>query len=64
MNRETKTAKVELVETENIYLSIKRLNECGPHDFLKWRRALYHAACMYGVGNEVQRKLREALELP
>jgi hypothetical protein len=57
------TRKAELVETHNIALSIERL-QGAPYDSGRWKRALYHAVAMSGVGNEYARKIREALELP
>ena len=33
----------ELVETHNLALSLKRLEEATPFDHGRWERALYHA---------------------
>ncbi len=60
--RKGSTDKVELVETHNLALSLKRLQE-GPYDNERWRRALYHAAGMTCSRGTVE-KLRIALELP
>ena len=58
------TQRVELVETHNIALSLRRLQDT-PHDEDRWRRAVYHAICMsYSGSRETRVKLREALELP
>lgn len=55
----------ELVETHNLALALNRLNDATPYDSGRWRRALYHALCMRGMGSpEVRKKIREALELP
>ena len=64
--RKGSTDKAELVETHNLSLALKRLQEggCG-YDDGRWRRALYHALCMTCTGNSTMRtKVREALELP
>ena len=63
-NRFRETRKVELVETHNIALSLDRLKG-PPYEEGRWKRALYHAVCMAGVGSwEFKRKIIEALELP
>lgn len=55
----------ELVETHNLSLSLKRLEESAPYDQGRWKRALYHALCMNNTGSaDARRKIREALELP
>lgn len=59
-----KTDRVELVETHNLALSLKRLQQC-PHDEGRWRRALYHAIGMSHSGTrELIEKVRQALGLP
>lgn len=61
----TKTDKVELVETHNLAISLARLQSSSPsYDSHRWRRALYHAAGMNGLGHGQMEKLRIALELP
>lgn len=62
------TEQVEMVETYNLYLSLKRLDD-GKHNgynTVRWRRALWHAVEMAGCANdnEMRTKLREALKLP
>lgn len=58
-----RTDKVELVETHNIALSLKRLQTSS--DEYRWRRAFYHALGMnYCASQDMKRKIREALELP
>ncbi len=55
----------ELVETHNLALSLKRLEEASPHDTERWKRALYHAVCMQRVGDfQFRTRLRDALGLP
>ena len=55
----------ELVETHNLAISLKRLEESAPHDMGRWKRALYHAICMQNCGDfSLRRKIREALDLP
>jgi hypothetical protein len=64
MKRETSTTKVELVETQNLALSLKRLTG-PPYEGDRWRRALYHALTMtHTVNRDEAAKIREALELP
>jgi uncharacterized protein YqiB (DUF1249 family) len=58
------TRKIELVETNNIALAIRRMSPHG-WDNQSWKRALYHAAAMAEVANkDTLRRLRDALELP
>ncbi len=61
------TAQIEMVETHNIALSLRRLQNvpnCSGDQ--AQRRAIYHAVCMtYALSNDDQRKaLREAIKLP
>lgn len=60
------TDKIELVETQNIALSLRRCGEIpNAYNDSPARRALYHAVCMVGVFSPEERKaLREALKLP
>lgn len=59
------TRIVELAETHNIAISIKRMqDQAGGYDPERWKRALYHALGMAHVGNDLIRKVREALDLP
>ena len=61
----SKTEHVELVETHNLALSIKRLQSGSPsYDNERWKRALYHAVCMTVSNYSTKQKIREALELP
>ena len=60
--RKVSTDKVELVETHNLALSLKRLQE-SPYDNDRWRRALYHAVGMT-CSRVAAEKIRTALELP
>lgn len=57
-----KTQRIELVETGNIALSIKRMQHTNGD--VDWRRALVHALGMSGLTFETQRKVRETLGLP
>lgn len=58
------TDKIELVETQNIALSINRMRS-GIYDTERWKRALYHAALMTGCATrEELTAIREALKLP
>jgi len=55
----------ELVETHNLVLSLTRLENAGPYDSERWKRALYHAICMQQCGDyTLRQKIREALSLP
>lgn len=60
------TERLELVETHNLALSIKRLRSGnGGHDESRWKRALLHAILMEGPWeHELRSKLRAALEIP
>ena len=59
------TEKIELVETHNITLSLRRILSAPGYDRDDWKRALYHALLIAGCGNRVALvKIREALELP
>ena len=63
-NRKGSTDKTELVETHNLSLALKRLQDGGGgYDDGRWRRALYHAVGMVCTRN-VSEKIRIALELP
>ena len=56
------TRKIELVETNNIALSLTRIkNTPGWCTDERRRRALYHASVMAG---SVSQAIREALKLP
>jgi len=63
---ECQTRKVELVETDNIARSLRRIAN-GPgydRDSAK-KRALYHAVCMTNsFGGQERANLRVALNLP
>lgn len=55
----------ELVETHNLARSLARLENAGPYDLERWKRALYHAICMQRCGDyQLRVKIREALGLP
>lgn len=58
------TRRAELVETHNIALSIKRLQEVAGHDAMRWRRSLYHALGMNYIDTRVMEEVRKALGLP
>lgn len=59
------TDKLELVETHNIALSIRRLRSGhGGYDDGRWRRALCHAIWMEISEHEAKQLIREALKLP
>ena len=61
------TEKIELVETHNIALSIRRIRDAPAPGYNNenWKRALYHALLMTsGAGKLTIQRIREALELP
>ena len=59
------TEQQELVDTHEIAKALKRLDGRSPcYDSQRWRRSLYHAILIAGVGNHYAGKVREALELP
>jgi hypothetical protein len=60
------TDKVELVETQAIALSLKRLRDGAKngYDTERWKRALYHALTMTYTDRAMTKAIREALELP
>lgn len=59
------TRQIELVETYNICLSLKRILNAPSYDSDRWQRALYHALGMSSVSNHAQmEKIRQALGLP
>ena len=63
--QQRETTLCELVETHNLALALRRLQNTTPHDDGRWKRALYHALAMTYSGNSTMRaKIREALELP
>jgi hypothetical protein len=63
--QQRKTSRVELVETGNIAISLRRMEGASPYDAYRWRRALYHALAMSGAATQVElTKIRSALELP
>jgi len=63
--RSRQTAVVELTETHNICLAIKRVqDQAGGYDPERWKRAVYHALGMAHVGTDVLQRVREALRLP
>lgn len=62
------TDNIEMVETHNLYLALKRLRD-GSHngyDSARWKRALWHALEMEDCTDnyEMRKALREALKLP
>ncbi len=65
MSRRKTTNRVELVETHNIALSLRRIMDMPGYDPKNWRRALYHAIAMSFVsdGTELE-KIRQAMGLP
>ena len=63
--QDRQTRQIEMVETHNLALSLRRLHDAPGFDNQRWKRALYHAIGMTCCGStDVRRKLREALELP
>lgn len=60
------TRKIELVETANIALCLRRLKDAPGCDDRRWKRALLHAIQMsYAeTGWDDLTKIREALKLP
>lgn len=64
--RITQTEKIELVETENIYLALRRLASGeGGYNTIRMKRALYHALTMEStLSNSAIAAIRVALELP
>ncbi len=65
-NNRKSTDNIELVETYNIALALRRANNAPANYGLVPKRALFHAICMSGVfGNsQTETKIREALNLP
>ena len=63
-NRQTR--QIEMVETHNIALSLRRLYDSGPYDSLRWKRAFYHALLMAHTSASFEEKalIRQALRLP
>ena len=66
---ETKLAKdtrlIELVETNNIARSIKRIMKSPTYgDRKRWKRAIHHAMALAGCFDSELEKVRQALELP
>ena len=60
-----KTDKLELVETHNLMLALRRLRSgSGGYDDGKWKRALYHAICCEIHEYDTKKAIREALRLP
>lgn len=63
--RLTETSRAELVETHNLMLSLIRLQDGSlGYDTERWKRALYHACGMAGLGYSQTEKIRQALGLP
>lgn len=59
------TRKIELVETNNIAVSILRIRHAPGYDSSRWKRALYHAMLMSYAGTSLEQELvRKALGLP
>ena len=57
------TELIELAETHNLVLSIRRLKSSNEMEHAV-RRALYHALCMtYCFNSTTRTKIREAMEL-
>lgn len=63
--QDRETRQIEMVETHNIALSLKRLNNVPGYDSRRWKRALYHAMGLSSVAadSEVE-KIRQAIGLP
>ena len=69
MNLETKqereTRQIELVETNNLARSLKRLMDAQGYGSRNWKRALYHAISMSQASTDSEiEKIRQALGLP
>lgn len=62
--QQRETRQIEMVETYNIALSLRRLNPQSYASSVPVRRALYHALSMSGTSNATLEKVRIALELP
>lgn len=59
------TRLIELVETHNLAMSLKRISDAPSFDSNRWKRALYHALAMsYVTDRSTQEKIRVAMELP
>ncbi len=59
------TRQIEMVETHNIALSLRRLKKAPGYDTDRWKRALLHALNMGYAGTpDERRKIREALSQP
>lgn len=56
---------MELVETHNLALALKRLRNGGNgYDEGRWRRAMMHAVMMeFGHASTITSKIRQALEI-
>ncbi len=65
MNRKS-TERIELVETQNLALSFRRLRDIsGEYQSGALKRAIYHALGMsYSLTEHQRGRIREALELP
>lgn len=62
--QQRETRLIELVETHNLALALKRLDD-APYDTHRKRRAQYHALTMSsGFNRDELSKIREALNLP
>ena len=63
--QERTTRQIELVETNNLLRSLKRLTESQGYGSRNWKRAMYHALCMSGAcGDTELQRIREAIGLP
>lgn len=61
-NRETR--QIELVETHNLALSLRRIKDSPGYDNEKWKRCLYHALGMAYTDRAELEKIRVAMNLP
>ena len=62
--RNSQTSQVELVETYNLTLSLRRIYATS-NGGRAWKRAIYHALDMAGVtGHQELQKIRDTLQLP
>ena len=61
-----KTEYIELVETHNIVMALKRVkDQQGSYDSNRWKRAIYHALSISRVcGFNELKQIRETLGLP
>lgn len=63
--QQRQTSQIEVVETHNLAMSLRRLKNAPGYDHERWKRALLHALGMSYCGDCSERKaVREALNMP